>query len=101
MLEQQNVLKLSKPPGVTRRFEGLRSNPTVYSFAALMLLCVAATFVSDRFFTWDNLSNIARQVSINAVMAVGMTIVILTKGIDLSVGAVMTLSMTFSAGAML
>lgn len=101
MLKQQDVPKLSKPPRVTRRFEGLRSNPTVYSLAGLLLLCVGATFVSDRFFTWDNLSNIARQVSINAVMAVGMTIVILTKGIDLSVGAVMALSMTFSAGAML
>ena len=59
------------------------------------------TFVSDRFLTLENLGNIARQVSINAIIATGMTLVIITGGIDLSVGAVMTLAMTFGAGAML
>lgn len=57
--------------------------------------------VTDRFFSWENFSNIGRQVSINAIIATGMTIVIITGGIDLSVGAVMTLSMTVAAGAML
>ena len=76
-------------------------NPTVFSLAGLLLLCAGMMLVSNRFLTWDNLSNVARQVSINAVIAVGMTVVILTGGIDLSVGAVMTLSMTFSAGAMI
>jgi ribose transport system permease protein len=56
---------------------------------------------SDRFFSWENLGNIGRQVSINAIIATGMTLVIITGGIDLSVGAVMTLAMTFGAGAML
>jgi ribose transport system permease protein len=76
-------------------------NPTALAFIGFVALCVAMAFVSDRFCTWDNLSNVARQVSINAIIATGMTIVILTGGIDLSVGAVMTLSMTFSAGALL
>lgn len=59
------------------------------------------TFISDRFATLDNLSNVARQVSTNAIIAAGMTIVILIGGIDLSVGSVMALSMTMSSGAML
>jgi ribose transport system permease protein len=79
----------------------LADNPTALAFIGLLALCIAMAFVSDRFFTWDNLSNVARQVSINAIIATGMTIVILTGGIDLSVGSVMALSMTFCAGAML
>ncbi|MEB0165213.1 ribose ABC transporter permease, partial [Glaciimonas sp. CA11.2] len=47
-----------------------------------------------------NLVNIARQVSINAIIAVGMTCVILSGGIDLSVGAVMALTGTITAGLM-
>lgn len=79
----------------------MNRNPTVFAAFALLALCVGMVFVSDRFFTWENLSNVARQVSINGIIAVGMTLVILTGGIDLSVGAVMTLSMTLSAGAMI
>ena len=79
----------------------LADNPTALAFIGLLGLCIAMALVSDRFWTWDNLNNVARQVSINAIIATGMTIVILTGGIDLSVGAVMTLSMTFCAGALL
>ncbi len=79
----------------------LASHPEALSLLALLVLCVAMLFISDRFFTWENLSNVARQVSINAIIATGMTIVILTGGIDLSVGAVMALSMTLAAGSML
>jgi ribose transport system permease protein len=81
--------------------ERMLGNPTFLAFLGLVGLCIAMSFVSDRFWAWDNLNNVARQVSINAIIAVGMTMVILTGGIDLSVGSVMTLSMTFSAGAML
>ncbi len=79
----------------------LDEHPSIYAFAGLLVLAVAMTFVSDRFLTWENLGNIGRQVSINAIIATGMTLVIITGGIDLSVGAVMTLAMTFGAGAML
>jgi ribose transport system permease protein len=76
-------------------------HPELFSLVGLVVLCVAMALVTDRFFSWENFSNIGRQVSINAIIAVGMTIVIITGGIDLSVGAVMTLSMTVAAGAML
>src|ERR1041384_1132555 len=79
----------------------LAGNPTALAFAGLLGLCLSMSFVSDRFWAWENLNNVARQVSINAIIATGMTIVILTGGIDLSVGSIMALSMTFSAGAML
>ena len=76
-------------------------NPVMYSLVGLVLLCVIMAFLSGEFLSLANLSNVLRQVSINAVIAVGMTVVILTGGIDLSVGAVMALGMTVAAGAML
>ena len=79
----------------------LDEHPEAFALIGLLALVVALAFVSDRFFTWENLANIGRQVSINAIIATGMTLVIITGGIDLSVGAVMTLAMTFGAGAML
>ena len=59
---------------------------------------MAAT--TDHFFSSDNLINIARQVSINAIIAVGMSCAILSGGIDLSVGSVMALTGTLTAGLM-
>jgi ribose transport system permease protein len=79
----------------------LEEYPVLFSLAGLLALAIAMTLVSDRFLAWENLANIGRQVSINAIIATGMTLVIITGGIDLSVGAVMTLAMTFGAGAML
>src|SRR4051812_25374302 len=89
-------------PGRLRRLDGfLRRNPAAYSAVGLALLCVAMVFLSGEFLTATNLSNVLRQVSVNAIIAAGMTIVILSGGIDLSVGAVMALAMTTAAGAMI
>jgi ribose/xylose/arabinose/galactoside ABC-type transport system permease subunit len=54
--------------------------------------------LSPSFATVSNLFNVARQVSINAIMAAGMTFVILTAGIDLSVGSVLAYSGAIMAG---
>lgn len=70
------------------------------SLMGLLLLCFVLTFLSDNFFTLDNWLNILRQVSINALIAFGMTFVILTGGIDLSVGSVLALSSAVAAGLM-
>lgn len=79
----------------------LDEHPEAVGLAGLVVLFVGLGLASDRFLAWDNFANIARQVSVNAIIATGMTLVIITGGIDLSVGAVMTLAMTFGAGAML
>ncbi|HEY6102702.1 MAG TPA: ribose ABC transporter permease [bacterium] len=67
-------------------------------FIAFLLLVVVLSFLSDSFLTVSNLLNIARQVSINAIIAAGMTLVILTAGIDLSVGSVLAFSGAIIAG---
>ena len=59
--------------------------------ALLLLLVVMAAFVPG-FFTIPNLTNVARQVSINAIIASGMTLIIITAGIDLSVGSLVALT---------
>ncbi|KAA0596277.1 ribose transport system permease protein [Azospirillum lipoferum] len=62
-----------------------RNKPLV----GLIVLMAAVAVMSPSFLTVDNLLNILRQTSINAVIAVGMTYVILSGGIDLSVGSVL------------
>ncbi len=61
-------------------------------------MCVVLIILSDKFFTVENGWNIARQISINVCISVGMTLVILTKGIDLSVGSMLALSGAVAAG---
>nr|WP_279161777.1 ribose ABC transporter permease [Plesiomonas shigelloides] len=61
------------------------------SLIALLVLIAVVSFLNPNFFMLDNLLNILRQTSVNAIIAVGMTLVILTAGIDLSVGSVLAL----------
>lgn len=63
----------------------------------LILLVVILALLSPAFLTASNLAGVARQTSINALLALGMLVVILTGGIDLSVGAVLALAMVVLA----
>jgi len=67
---------------------------------ALVIMSVALATLSTDFLTVSNLLNVLRQVSINALIAFGMTFVILLAGIDLSVGSVLALSAALMAGLM-
>lgn len=58
----------------------------------LLLLCVVLSVTTDSFLTLSNLLNILDQVTVLGIMALGMTLVILIGGIDLSVGAVLAVS---------
>ena len=57
--------------------------------AALLTLCVSLWIATPHFLTVSNITNVAQQSSINAIISIGMTFVILTAGIDLSVGSVL------------
>ena len=65
--------------------------PTVGPLIALVLTVVFFSLKTDRFFQAQNFSLVLQQVLIVAVLAIGQTLVILTAGIDLSVGTVMAL----------
>ena len=65
---------------------------TVGILPILILIVAVFGFIAPNFFTESNLLNITRQASINIVLAAGMTFVILTAGIDLSVGSILAVS---------
>jgi ribose/xylose/arabinose/galactoside ABC-type transport system permease subunit len=62
-----------------------------------LLLCLVLASLSDRFLQFSNLVNILRQASINGIVSIGMTLVILIGGIDLSVGSILALSAVIGA----
>lgn len=64
---------------------------------ALLLVCIILSFLSEFFLTQRNILNVLRQASINGILAIGMTFVILARGIDLSVGSVVALAGVVSA----
>lgn len=73
--------------GRTRRRRGadllVKSNLLV----VFVLLCVVATLLSPQFLTTRNVANLLQQSSLTGIVAIGMTLVVLTAGIDLSVGS--------------
>ena len=64
----------------------------------LFSMCVALSILSPAFLTEANILNVLRQVSTNANLAIGMTLAIIICGIDLSVGSILALSGTVTAG---
>lgn len=68
------------------------------SLIALVLLCIGISLMSDKFLTVDNAWNVMRQISVNICISAGMTLVVLTAGIDLSVGSVLALCGAVTAG---
>ena len=67
------------------------SGQTFWVFIAVIAACVFLSFATDSFATAKNLYNITRNVTFVAIIALGMTVVIITGGIDLSVGSVLCL----------
>lgn len=68
-------------------------------FVALFIIIVMS-FVSPVFLTSQNITNILRQISLNGILSIGMTFVILTGGIDLSVGSVIAITGVISGSLM-
>jgi fructose transport system permease protein len=70
----------------------LHGNPTLGPLAVLLIAIIAFSVINPRFFSAPNLSLVLAQVTVIAVLALGQTLVILTAGIDLSVGAIAVFS---------
>ena len=79
----------SKPPTRSRHWNWLEKFLPILS---LVLLFVALAILSPHFLTLPNLSNVARRTAVINIMALGMTLIIISGGIDLSVGSVMAFS---------
>ena len=74
-------------PGCRRVFAGTKG-PLI----GLVLLCLVLTLATDTFLTVRNILNVLDQITVLGIMAIGMTLVILIGGIDLSVGSVLALA---------
>nr|WP_206076005.1 ribose ABC transporter permease [Marinitoga lauensis] len=75
----------------------MKEYPAVVGFIGISIFFA---ILSDRFFTLSNIINVFRQVSIQAIMAFGMTMVIISGGIDLSVGSTFALSAVIMASVL-
>ena len=82
------------------RWRRFSSSGSVGILGGLLLMILIFGLASPFFFTVENLLNIAKQSSINAVIAFGMTLVIISGGIDLSVGSVVALAAVVMATLM-
>src|SRR5699024_12180998 len=83
---------------VKRKFEYKEILSKLGPLLALIVLIIFVSILSPSFLLLTNLMNLMRQVSINALIAFGMTFVIITGGIDLSVGSVLALSSALMGG---
>ena len=63
-----------------------------YTFIALIIIMIGMSICNSSFLNSENLSNLAKQVTINGILSLGMTLVILTGGIDLSIGSIVAFS---------
>jgi ribose transport system permease protein len=61
-------------------------------------MVLALTLLSDKFLTFANQRNILLQIAVNVCLSIGMTLIILTGGIDLSVGSILAFAGAFAAG---
>jgi ribose transport system permease protein len=86
------------PTGVRDRLNEIVSQ--LAAAAGLIVVFVALSFASPYFLTSNNLFNVCVQIAVVAILAVGQTMVILTAGIDLSVGSVAGLSGVVGSMAM-
>ena len=79
-------------PAAAKRFLHLGAMQRLLAFGALIVLFVGFSLASPNFLQFDNVVGILLATTVNGVLALGVTFVIITGGIDLSVGTVMTLS---------
>jgi ribose transport system permease protein len=85
---------MSKEVGENSRFSDFFSlSGATGPLIGLLLLCAFLSLATDSFLSFRNFLNIADQITVLGIMAVGMTFVILIGGIDLSVGSILALSM--------
>ncbi|ABV63920.1 MULTISPECIES: ribose ABC transporter permease RbsC [Bacillus] len=85
-----------KPLTSNGRFDNIMQK--LGPFLGLIILVAIVSILNPAFLEPLNILNLLRQISINALIAFGMTFVILTGGIDLSVGAILALSSALTAG---
>jgi len=89
---QTQTVPAGENPGGNRRIDFGAVGATLGPLLSLVILCLLIGSQESVFFSETNLLNVARQASLTAILGCGMTFVILTGGVDLSVGSIVALS---------
>jgi ribose transport system permease protein len=85
----------SPPAGARARLRGLELQEYALGIVVVLLFVAGAILKPDSFPTWSNVRNMLTQASVIGVLAIGMTFVIATAGIDLSVGSMVAAAGVF------
>lgn len=99
MTAQNTLPKPAEPDATGSRLAVLKSFGAAGPLVSLLILVVVLSLASPYFFTVQNLANVFQQISVLAIIALGSTLVIVSGGIDLSVGSVAALSGMVTAWA--
>jgi ribose transport system permease protein len=87
-MEQATTKIVSRPVGFNHRLKSLFAVRETGIFLALLIICTLLTLTTANFLTVQNLLNVGRQVSLLGIMAVGMTFVLISREVDLSIGSI-------------
>ena len=88
-----NFKKFTSPTHLIENSPGIAKYFKKYGiFIALLLICIILTIATPNFLTVQNMVMVLRQTSINGILAIGVTFVIISGGIDLSLGSVVALT---------
>lgn len=97
MREVQSEGDVTKPQPEARQFDALGTFAKFAPLIFLIVLIIGFGLANERFLSLRNISNILTEVSIFGLLSIGMTFVILTAGIDLSVGATLAMASIVAA----
>lgn len=78
-----------------RRFQPSHASALLQRYSVLLVLLVliiAASFMSEAFLSYQNIMNVLRQISTNAILSLGLLVVIMTGGMDISIGSIVGVS---------
>ena len=87
-MEEATTKAISGTGSVNRRFKALFAVRETGILLALLIICSALTLSTTSFLTLQNLLNVGRQVSLLGIMAIGMTFVLISREVDLSIGSI-------------
>jgi len=87
-----NPLKRRESNGTLAKFDRRAFIVEIRALIALAIIIIFFSLLSDKFLQYSNLVLMTRHVAMNAILAIGMLLVILNGGIDLSVGSIVGLS---------
>ena len=100
MQQENKKTESERPSQAWQGFQRLIATKEMGVFLALVVLTIGMSFLTPYFFTSQNIFNVLRSIATIGIMSIGMTMIIVTGGIDLSVGSMLAAGAMFTARLM-